>query len=100
MIVRFREMLNSATAVWPRAHNGLPPAEIGNGKHVGATWFECTGFRQKVRKENRTLTGQSGNFAGKNMERRFSLSLDTWAVTLTLLLALLVGIGVLKHVPW
>jgi hypothetical protein len=46
------------------------------------------------------LTIQSGNFAPKNKESRFSLSLDTWAVTLALLLALLVGIGVLKHVPW
>jgi hypothetical protein len=53
-----------------------------------------------ARKENRTLTIQSGNFAAKNKESRFSLSLDTWAVTLALLLALLVGIGVLKHVPW
>jgi hypothetical protein len=53
-----------------------------------------------ARKENRTLTVQSGNFAAKNKESRFSLSLDTWAVTLALLLALLVGIGILKHVPW
>jgi len=31
---------------------------------------------------------------------RISLSLDTWAVTLALCLALLVGLGVLKQIPW
>jgi hypothetical protein len=46
------------------------------------------------------LTVQPGNLAAKNKESGFSLSLDTWAVTLALLLALLVGIGVLEHVPW
>lgn len=29
-----------------------------------------------------------------------SLSLDTWAVLLSLVLALLVRIGILKSVPW
>ena len=30
----------------------------------------------------------------------FRLSLDTWAVTSALVLALLVRAGVLKHIPW
>jgi hypothetical protein len=46
------------------------------------------------------LTVQPGNLAAKNKQIGFSLSLDTWAVTLALLLALLIGIGVLEHVPW
>jgi hypothetical protein len=37
--------------------------------------------------------------AGKT-ESRWKLSLDTWAVVVALLLALLVRTGVLKHVPW
>lgn len=32
--------------------------------------------------------------------RRWALSLDGWAVTAALLAALLVRIGLLKHVPW
>jgi hypothetical protein len=31
---------------------------------------------------------------------RWRLSLDTWAVVVALLLALLVRAGVLKHIPW
>jgi hypothetical protein len=46
------------------------------------------------------VTVRPGNLDAKNKENGFSLSLDTWAVTLALLLALLVGVGVLKHVPW
>jgi hypothetical protein len=37
--------------------------------------------------------------AGKT-ETRWKLSLDTWAVVVALLLALLVRTGVLKHIPW
>jgi hypothetical protein len=37
--------------------------------------------------------------AGKTGSRR-KLSLDTWAVLLALLLALLVRTGVFKHIPW
>jgi hypothetical protein len=31
---------------------------------------------------------------------RWKLSLDTWAVLVAFLLALLVRVGVFKHVPW
>jgi hypothetical protein len=37
--------------------------------------------------------------AGKT-ESRWQLSLDTWAVVVALLLALLVRVGVFKHIPW
>jgi len=37
--------------------------------------------------------------AGKTGSR-WKLSLDTWAVLVAFLLALLVRTGVLKHVPW
>lgn len=37
--------------------------------------------------------------AGKNA-RGWKLSLDTWAVLVAFLLALLVRTGVFKHVPW
>lgn len=40
------------------------------------------------------------NPAGKSGTNGFSIGLDTWAVSLALLLGLLVGIGLLKHVPW
>ena len=32
--------------------------------------------------------------------KRWTLSLDAWAVTLALLAALLIRAGVFKHVPW
>jgi len=32
--------------------------------------------------------------------RRFRISLDTWAVAIALVAALLVRAGLLKHVPW
>jgi hypothetical protein len=32
--------------------------------------------------------------------KRFTVSVDAWAVTLALLAALLVRVGVIKHVPW
>jgi hypothetical protein len=31
---------------------------------------------------------------------RWKLSLDTWAVLVAFLLALLVRVGVFKHIPW
>jgi len=37
--------------------------------------------------------------AGKTASH-WKLSLDTWAVLVAFLLALLVRIGVFKHVPW
>lgn len=32
--------------------------------------------------------------------KRWKLSLDSWAVILALLAALLVRVGVFKHIPW
>jgi hypothetical protein len=46
------------------------------------------------------LTGQIETHANKNKQSTFSLGPDTWAVMLALILALLIGIGVIKHVPW
>jgi hypothetical protein len=37
--------------------------------------------------------------AGKSGSR-WKLSVDTWAVVVALLLALLVRTGVFKHIPW
>lgn len=37
---------------------------------------------------------------GAKTGRRWKLSLDTWAVLVAFLLALLVRTGVFKHVPW
>jgi len=42
----------------------------------------------------------SAEAAGKPSESRWKLSLDTWAVVVALLLALLVRTGVFKHIPW
>jgi hypothetical protein len=41
----------------------------------------------------------SGN-RNRETRRGFRFSLDTWAVALALAAALLVRIGVLKHIPW
>lgn len=35
-----------------------------------------------------------------NARRGWRLSLDTWAVLAAFLAALLIRVGVLKHVPW
>jgi len=37
---------------------------------------------------------------GSLSEKRSRISLDAWAVTLALGLALLIWSGVIKHVPW
>ena len=42
----------------------------------------------------------SAEIAAGKTESRWKLSLDTWAVLVALLLALLVRIGVFKHIPW
>jgi hypothetical protein len=46
------------------------------------------------------VTSQTKALANKKNGPKVSIGLDTWAVALALTLALLVGIGVLKHVPW
>jgi hypothetical protein len=42
----------------------------------------------------------SAELAARKTESRWKLSLDTWAVVVALLLALLVRTGVFKHIPW
>jgi hypothetical protein len=42
----------------------------------------------------------SGEVAAGKTGSRWKLSLDTWAVLLALLLALLVRTGVFKYIPW
>ena len=42
----------------------------------------------------------SGNTASVKAGRWWKLSLDSWAVVLALLAALLVRAGVFKHIPW
>ncbi len=37
---------------------------------------------------------------GAKTRNRWKLSLDTWAVLVAFLLALLVRTGVFKHIPW
>ncbi|MFZ0636519.1 MAG: hypothetical protein WA755_08305 [Candidatus Acidiferrales bacterium] len=32
--------------------------------------------------------------------KRWAISIDLWAVTLSLLAALLIRLGVIKHIPW
>jgi hypothetical protein len=36
----------------------------------------------------------------KTTQQAYKISLDTWAVALGLLLALLVRFGAVKHIPW
>ena len=36
----------------------------------------------------------------KTTRRAYKISLDTWAVSLALLLAVLVRFGAVKHIPW
>ena len=36
----------------------------------------------------------------KAENKSYRISLDTWAVVLGLALAILVRIGILKHIPW
>jgi hypothetical protein len=42
----------------------------------------------------------SAEVATGKTESRWKLSLDTWAVLVAFLLALLVRTGVFKHIPW
>ena len=42
----------------------------------------------------------SAEVEAKKTGSLWKLSLDTWAVLLALLLALLVRVGVFKHIPW
>ncbi len=42
----------------------------------------------------------SAEVAGGKSQSRWKLSLDTWAVLVAFLLALLVRTGVFKHIPW
>ncbi len=42
----------------------------------------------------------SAEVAAGKPANRWKLSLDTWAVLVALFLAVLVRIGVLKHIPW
>jgi hypothetical protein len=45
-----------------------------------------------------TLQSNPANQSGDNST--FKLSLDTWAVALSLAVSLLVWLGVIKHIPW
>ena len=42
----------------------------------------------------------SAEVAAGESRNRWRLSLDTWAVLVAFLLALLVRTGVFKHIPW
>jgi hypothetical protein len=42
----------------------------------------------------------SAEAVGAKTGGRWRLSLDTWAVVVAFLLALLVRMGVFKHIPW
>jgi hypothetical protein len=44
---------------------------------------------------------QNANQQKKDQHKsKFALSLDSWAVALSLALSLLVWLGVIKHIPW
>lgn len=44
---------------------------------------------------------RSTNLDGRNPNsKRFSFSLDAWAVTLAVALAFLIWSGAIKHIPW
>jgi hypothetical protein len=48
-------------------------------------------------------SGENGMSAQENVEqvkKPWRVSLDTWAVVVALLAALLVRAGVFKHIPW
>jgi hypothetical protein len=46
------------------------------------------------------MTQQSDSRTKKEKPAASKFSLDTWAVTLALVLSILVWIGVIKHIPW
>jgi hypothetical protein len=37
---------------------------------------------------------------GTQSRKKMHLSVDGWAITVSLVLAILIRVGVLKHVPW
>jgi hypothetical protein len=45
-------------------------------------------------------TSKKSLASSPNGNSKFKLSLDTWAVALSLALSLLVWLGVIKHIPW
>jgi hypothetical protein len=46
------------------------------------------------------MTAQPETTAAETKAKRTGISLDAWAVTLALVLALLIRIGLIKQVPW
>jgi len=57
-------------------------------------------WRQNIGKLNRQEHRMSAEVEAGKTESRWKLSLDTWAVLVAFLLALLVRTGVFKHIPW
>ena len=45
-------------------------------------------------------TSKRNSASAPNGNSKFKLSLDTWAVALSLVLSLLVWLGAIKHIPW
>jgi hypothetical protein len=45
-------------------------------------------------------TPQKSSASLSNGDSKRKLSLDTWAVALSLAISLLVWLGVIKHIPW
>jgi len=45
-------------------------------------------------------TPKKSSASSSNSSSNFKLSLDTWAVALSLVLSLLVWLGAIKHIPW
>jgi hypothetical protein len=54
-------------------------------------------YRKAERKKDEVLMNAADV---KPVKQRFRFSLDTWAVALGLLLAILVRFGAVKHIPW
>jgi hypothetical protein len=46
------------------------------------------------------LTSKTETLSNKRKSSKLTIGPDTWAVAVALTLALLVGIGAIKHVPW
>ncbi len=45
-------------------------------------------------------TSQKSSSSPANGSSKTKLSLDTWAIALSLAISLLVWLGVIKHIPW